>query len=89
MYDQSVIFTGLVDWTGLDWTQPKICKMHFSVEDRSWHTYLFTKIKIACFPAFPRVGRGQTSRAINELQCEEHLHCVFTAEIELQPFAEA
>ena len=74
----------------LDWTHPKICKMPFQCRTEAKHTYLFTKLAcIACFRIFPRVGRGQSSRAylmsFNE-RLEEHL---FTTDIELQPFAEA
>ena len=48
-------------FTGLDWTHPKIC---FQCTTGAKHTYLFTKVAcIACFCVFPRVGRGQRSRA--------------------------
>ena len=81
------LFTGLVDWTGL--TQKSV-RCLFQCRTEAKHTYLFTKVAcIACFRVFPRVGRGQRSRAylmsFNE-KLEEHL---FTADIELQPFAEA
>ena len=47
-----------------DWTHPKICKMPFQCRTEAKHTYLFTKLAcIACFRVFPRVGRGQSSRA--------------------------
>ena len=48
----------------LDWTHPKICKMPFQCRTEAKHTYLFTKLAcIACFRVFPRVSRGQRSRA--------------------------
>ena len=47
-----------LDWTGL--TQNSV----FQCRTEAKHTYLFTKVAcIACFRAFPRVGRGQRSRA--------------------------
>ena len=56
-------WTGL-DWSGVDWTHPKICKMPFQCRTEAKHTYLFTKVAcIACFRVFPRVCRGQRSRA--------------------------
>ena len=79
-------------WTGLEWTglTQKSIKYLFQCRTEAKHTYSFTKVAcIACFRVFLRVGRGQRSRAylisFNE-KIEEHL---FTAEIELQPFAEA
>ena len=79
-------------WTGLDWTglTQKSVKCLFQCRTEAKHTYSFTKVAcIACFRVFPLVGRGQRSCAylmsfIERL--EEHL---FTAEIELQPFAKA
>ena len=47
-----------LDWTGL--TQKSV----FQCRTEAKHTYLFTKVAcIACFCVFPRVGRGQRSRA--------------------------
>ena len=51
----------LVDWTGL--TQKSV-RCLFQCRTEAKHTYLFTKVAcIACFSVFPRVGRGQRSRA--------------------------
>ena len=47
-----------LDWTGL--TQKSV----FQCRTEAKHTYVFTKVAcIACFRVFPRVGRGQRSRA--------------------------
>ena len=59
-------WTGGLDWTGLDWTglTQKSVKCLFQCRTEAKHTYLFTKVAcIACFRVFPRVGRGQRSRA--------------------------
>ena len=50
---------------GLDWTHPKLVKCPFQRRTEAKHTYSFTKLLayIACFRVFPRVGRGQRSRA--------------------------
>ena len=54
-----------VDWTRVDWTHPKILfQCTYVGQMLRKHTYLFTKVAcIACFRVFPRVGRGQRSRA--------------------------
>ena len=50
-----------LDWIGLT---PKSVKCLFQCRTEAKHTFLFTKVDwIACFRVFPRVGRGQRSRA--------------------------
>ena len=50
-----------LDWTGL--TQ-KFLRCLFQCRTEAKHTYLFAKVAcIACFCVFPRVCRGQRSRA--------------------------
>ena len=50
-----------LDWTGL--TQKSV-RCLFQCRTEAKHTYLFAKVAcIACFRVFPRVGRGQRSRA--------------------------
>ena len=52
------LFTGLVDWTGL--TQKSV-RCLFQCKTEAKHT---SKVACrACFRVFPRVGRGQRSRA--------------------------
>ena len=51
----------LLDWTGL--TQKSV-RCLFQCRTEAKYTYLFAKVAcIACFRVFPRVGRGQRSRA--------------------------
>ena len=90
-------WTGGLDWTGLDWTglewtglTQKSIKCLFQCRTEAKHTYSFTKVAcIACFRVFLRVGRGQRSRAYLISFNEKIRRHLFTAEIELQPFAEA
>ena len=50
-----------IHWTGL---AQKSVRCRFQRRTEAKHTYLFTKVAcIACFSVFPRVVRGQRSRA--------------------------